>query len=207
MCYNFTMSAKGYFSNLQNRYSANFIAIASCISLVYAIVFHTIDYLPRNLKWGYNLYGWDFPFAYWFISTSILGFIVLFLIFPLSITFCLLLKNKNNHRNFLYVTSFILICIFLYFLFGNYYELATDINSVVSIVATYFHMYKILIPIFISIPFLCIADSQNNILISNTNLTNNKIYKCCIYFFFYYFWLQYIPFVLGLLLYFFVGLH
>lgn len=78
------MSTKGYFSNLQNRYSANFIAITSCISLVYAIVFHTIDYLPRHLKWGYNLYGCDFPFAYWFISTSILGFIVLFVIFPYS---------------------------------------------------------------------------------------------------------------------------
>ena len=87
------MSAKGYFSNLQNRHSANFIAMTSCISLVYAIVFHTIDYLPRHLKWGYNLYGWDFPFAYWLISTAILGFIVLFVIFPLSIHFCLLLKS------------------------------------------------------------------------------------------------------------------
>ena len=201
------MSTKGYFSNLQNRYSANFIAMTSCISLVYAIVFHTIDYLPRHLQCGYNIYGWDFPFNYWFISTSIIGFIVLFVIFPLSVPFYLLLKNKEKHKNLIYIISFILLCVILCIIFGNYYELTTDINSVVSIVAIYFHMYKILLPIFFIIPALCMADCQKNILVSNTNLTNNKIYKYCVYFFFYYFWFQYIPFVLGLLVYFYVGLH
>ena len=200
------MSIKDYFGNLQNRYSANFIAMSSCISFVYAIIFHTIDYLPRHLKCGYNLYGWDFPFAYWFISTSILGFTVLFVIFPLSVPFCFLLKSKDNHRNFLYIVSFTLLCIILYIILGYYYELINDIAYAVSIVAKYFKIYKLLLPIFIFIPILCIVDSQKNILISNTNLTNNKIYKFCIYVFFYYFWLQYLPFILGLLLYFAVDL-
>ena len=197
------MSTKGYFSNLQNRYSANFIAITSCISLVYAIViflFHVSNY---NQTFDLT----DFIFNFWFISTAILGYIVLFIIFPLSIPIYFLLKNKIKDKIYICTTFIIMLCITLFVVLAGKYELTHDMFSSLSIVANYFHMYKILLPIFIFIPFLCIADSQKNTLVSNTDFTNNKIYKCCIYFFFYYFWFQYIPFVLGLLVYFYVGLH
>ena len=197
------MSTKGYFGNLQNRYSANFVAMASCISLVYAIVIFLYHVSSYNQAFDLT----DFLFNFWFISTAILGYIILFIIFPLSIPVYFLLKNKIKDKIYICITFLIMLCITLFVVLAEKYELTHDMFSVLSIVANYFHMYKILLPIFIFIPFICIADSQKNILISNTNITNNKIYKYCIYFFFYYFWFQYIPFVLGLLVYFYVGLQ
>ena len=197
------MSTKGYFSNLQNRYSANFIAMTSCISLVYAIVYF-ICHLYNFRQSQFDLT--EILFYFLLVSTAILGFIVLFVIFPLSILFYLLLKSKEKHKNFLYIASFILLCIILCIILGNHVGLTDNINSIVFISADYIHMYKILLPIFFIIPALCMADCQKNVFVSNTNLTNNKIYKYCVYFFFYYFWLQYIPFVLGLLFCVYIGL-
>jgi len=192
------MSTKGYFSNLQNRYSANFIAITSCISLVYAIVYF-ICYLYNFGRTQFNFTELFFHSV--FVSTAILGFIVLFVIFPLSVPFYLLLKNKERCKNWLCIASFILLCIILCIIFGKHTGLADNNGNVLFFCIIYFNLYKILLPIFISIPILCIVDSQKNTLVSNTDFTNNKIYKCCIYFFFYYFWFQYIPFILGLLFY------
>ena len=50
-------------------------------------------------------------------------------------------------------------------------------------------------------------DFKKNILVANYNFVNNELYIVLIYIFYFYFWLQYIPFVLGLLVYFYVGLH
>ena len=190
------MSTKGYFGNLQNRYSANFVAMASCISLVYAIVY-ILCHLYHYRDWGHDII--EIMFYFGFVSTTIIGFTTLFIIFPLCVPFYLFLKNKGKHKNFICIAAFIFLCIILCITFGNYSGLTENINNFVFLCANYFHMYKILLPIFIFIPFICIADSQKNILISNTNITNNKIYKYCIYFFFYYFWLQYFPILLGLL--------
>ena len=198
------MSTKGYLSNLQNRYSANFIAMTSCISLVYAIAYF-ICYLYSFGRTQFNFTELFFQSV--FVSTAILGFIVFFVIFPLSVPFYLLLKNKERCKNWLCIASFILLCIILCIIFGKHTGLADNNGNIVFISADYIHMHKILLPIFFIIPALCMADCQKNVLVSNTNLTNNKIYKYCVYFFFYYFWLQYIPFVLGLLFCVYIGLQ
>ena len=72
------MSTKGYFSNLQNRYSANFIAMTSCISLVFAIAYF-ICYLYSFGRTQFNFTELFFHSV--LVSTAILGFIVLFVIY------------------------------------------------------------------------------------------------------------------------------
>ena len=207
MCYNFTMSAKGYFSNLQNRYSANFIALISFLSLMLPLSIDISYYVSRYINCGEDFTNPSFFSGQYILSTALLGSIVLFVIFPLSLLFFILLKTKRKIPTILLGVSFLFLCIVFFIIFINHYDLVNEPNAWINLLVFYFRFHKFLLPIFIAIPILCFIDFKKNILVANYNFVNNELYIVLIYIFYFYCWLQYIPFVLGLLVYFYLGLH
>ena len=196
------MSTKGYFSNLQNRYSANFIALISFLSLMLSLSIDISHYVSRYINFGENFINPSFFSGQYILSTALLGSVVLFVIFPVSFYFFILLKTKRKIPTILSGICLFSLCITFFIIFINHYDLVNEPNAWLNLLAFYFHFYKFLLPIFVTIPIFCIADYKKNILVANYNFVNNELYIVLIYIFFFYFWLQYIPFVLGLLLYF-----
>ncbi len=198
------MSTKGYFSNLQNRYSANFVALISFLSLMLSLSIDISHSVERYLRLGESFTNPSFFSGQYILSTAFLGCIVLFVIFPLSVLFFLLLKTEKKIHAIIYGMSVFILCISFFIIFIRYFNLINEPNSWINFLFFYFHFYKFLLPIFIAIPVLCFVDSKKNILVSNFDFVNNELYIVLVYIFFFYFWLQYIPFVIGLLT--FIGL-
>ena len=196
------MSSKGYFSNLQNRYSANFIALISFLSLMLSLSIDISYYVSRYIHLGEDFTNPSFFSGQYILSTALLGSIVLFVIFPLSVFFFILLKTNRKITTILSGICTLSLCIVFFIIFINHYDLVNEPNAWINLLAFYFHFYRLFLPIFIAIPILCFIDCKKNILVTNYSFVNNELYIVLIYIFFFYFWLQYIPFVLGLLLYF-----
>ena len=200
------MSIKDYFCNLQNRYSANFVALSSFISLMLSLSIDFGYHCIRYIRLGESFENPSFFSGQYILSTALLGSIVLFVIFPLSVFFFILLKTKNKIPTIISGVCLFSLCVAFFIIFINHYDLLNEPNAWINLLVFYFHFYKFLLPIFITIPILCIIDCKKNILVTNYSVVNNELYIVLIYIFFFYFWLQYIPFILGLLLYFAVDL-
>lgn len=198
------MSTKGYFSNLQNRYSANFIALISFISLMLSLSCDIAYLGARYIRLGESFTNQSFFSGQYILSTAFLGSVVLFVIFPLSVFFFTLLKTKKKVVSIISAIVLIFLCISFFIIFIKHYDLVNEPNAWINLLAFYFHFYKFFLSIFITIPILCFIDCKKNILVTNYSFVNNELYIVLIYIFFFYFWLQYIPFVLGLLT--FIGL-
>ncbi len=193
------MSLKNYLKNLPDYWSANFLAFVS----LFCVLFTLYAVVRSNLGVSkFDIFDFLHPTCfvmYYILNFSILGFGLLFMIFPLSIPFVYLLKPGSKKRILISFLGLILTFIAILFIVGYYYIVQTDIGAFVALGGFYSNTFQIFLPLFIAIPIFCIFDYKKNCLIQNTFLTNNKFYRFFVSYFFYYFWLMYIPFMLGLL--------
>ncbi|MCM1003007.1 MAG: hypothetical protein NC408_01550 [Candidatus Gastranaerophilales bacterium] len=203
------MSLKNYLKNLPDYWSANFLAFVSLFCVLftlYAVVRSNIGVSEFDI---FDVLHLEFFVMYYILNSSILGFGLLFMIFPLSIPFVFLLKSGSKKSILLSFLGLILTFIAILFIVGECYIAQTFLGAFLILGDTYSHTFQIFLPLFIAIPIFCIIDCKKNCLIPNTFLTNNKFYRFFVNYFFYYFWLMYIPFMLGLIfcLYCYIGVH
>lgn len=168
--------------------------------MLFAIYANIRDYAHCSSVSIFDFISPDGLLMFYIGNFSILGFALLFMIFPLSIPFVYLLKSVSKKNILISFLGLILTFITILFIIGKNYIVLTEFGAVIGLGGIYVHTFQFFLPLFIAIPALCVFDYKKNNLVSNAFLTNNKFYRTFIKYFFYYFWLMYIPFFLGLIL-------
>lgn len=206
------MKLNSYFKNLPNRWSANFLAMLGFVNLIFVLFTAIFPSIYELLDFRNNNYFFITLYLYGY-SSIIFGITSILAAVTLSIPFYKILKSLKPKTMIILFIILIFITLAIVTCITSICYHNTGITGLIQgfalaeSIEIYLKNPLLFLLVFLSLPFLCIYDSTQNVQMTNPYLAKNKVYRIFINTFFCYFWLMYIPFMLELLILLSVNIH